>query len=96
MNTFRRMIPKESNSKINVNNVKDFYTKNDFSKGNDEAYVRVLMETVKIIQTILSRQLPPERYNGMINLSFIALYQNATTEEIQSSLVICILIQTFR
>lgn len=48
-----------------------------------------IIDRVKIIQTILSRQLTPEQYNGFINLDYSLTYQNATSEEIESALVMC-------
>lgn len=38
----------------------------------------------KILQSALSKQFPPERYNGIINLFYINFNPNATSEEIAS------------
>lgn len=47
------------------------------------------IDRLKIYQSILSKQLPPERYNGIVNLFYGIEYPDATTEEIESVLVIC-------
>lgn len=46
------------------------------------------LEYYKIGQTILSKQFPSDRYNGIINMFYIYLNHNATSEEIQNVLVI--------
>lgn len=45
------------------------------------------IDGMHILQTILSRQLPPECYGGIINLILATQLANATTEEIEDSLV---------
>lgn len=47
-----------------------------------------IVDSVKILHAILLRQLPPELINGPISLIF-ALRPNATSEEIESALVLC-------
>lgn len=42
---------------------------------------------LKMAETIWSKQLPPERYNGIINLEFALVNPNATKDEIASALV---------
>lgn len=44
------------------------------------------VDTMHIFHSILSRELPPERFGAMINL-ILAMRQCATTEEIEDSLV---------
>lgn len=65
------------NSTIDVNMIRDH------SKTVPEYKV---IDSVKIFQTVLSNQLPPERTSGIINLIY-ATRLSATTEEIQSALV---------
>lgn len=45
------------------------------------------IEYQKIVQLILSKEFPPERYMGIINLMYATAYPNATTNEIESALV---------
>lgn len=45
------------------------------------------LDYYKILQSTLSKHLPAERYNGIINLFYINLVPNATADEIASTLV---------
>lgn len=45
-----------------------------------------MVDNLQIIQSLLSKQLPPEQFNGVINL-FLAFRPNATEEEIQNAVV---------
>lgn len=45
-----------------------------------------LIDNIKILQTVFARQLPPERFNGLIYLIY-ASRPSATTKEIQTALV---------
>lgn len=49
-----------------------------------------LVDNVKILQAILMRQLPSERFNGIINMLY-AMRPNATSKEIETALVILFL-----
>lgn len=51
--------------------------------------IAIAIDDLKIFQSILSRQLPPERYDGLINLIYVLRYPNATSAEIEGSLVMC-------
>lgn len=82
----RERIPKEANSKIDVRQVEHFYSTNDFGGFGESKAIRV--DYLKIFQSILSKQFPPERYNGVVNVIFASAYSYATTEEI-SALVNC-------
>lgn len=44
------------------------------------------MANYYILPSMLSKQLPPERFNGVLNL-FLALRTNVTKEEISATLV---------
>lgn len=67
----------KGNATIDVNTMKDH------SKVVPE---HKLIDNVKIFQTLLLKQLPAERCNGLINLIY-ATRPNATESEIQSALV---------
>lgn len=59
-----------------------------------EQYVRdeakYFCDMMKISQTVFSRKLPSERYNGIVNLYYIVYNPNATREEIDIAMVIFI------
>lgn len=78
------LIPKENNSTIDVNQVRDFFSKNSRSSAGN---IAIRYETLKIFLQILSGQFPPERYNGVVNVMFVGAFDFATTDEIQSALV---------
>lgn len=78
-------IPKVGGSKIDSNRLKEFHSTNPPNARGVEIAER--MELVKEIQSVLSKDLLPERYNGLINMDYIFKNPNATSEEIQSVLV---------
>lgn len=78
--------PKQNNTKIDVNSLKEFYSSKESFQRNSAGASAI--EYYKILESTLSKQLPPERYNGIINLFYILLYPDATSEEIASTLVI--------
>lgn len=80
-----RVPPKKDNTKIDANNLSDFYSMKD----NATTGALAKLDYYKILQSTLSKQLPPERYNGILNLYYINLYPNATAEEIANTLVNC-------
>lgn len=71
----------DENSKINVN---------DFEIRSKTVPDYKILDNVRILQTILSKHLPAERSNGIIDLIYVAR-PSATSEEIQSALVKTIL-----
>lgn len=83
-------IPKdlENNTRIDVNQMKHFYSTSDYHRNMTILNIAQKLEELKIIRSIVSKQLPPKRYNGIINLFYVVLYPNATSENIQSTLVI--------
>lgn len=81
------ILVKRDNSTIDVESMKKFYSRYNETSGMD---IAVEMDKVKILQAILSKQLPPERYNGIINLLYIYNNPKATLTEITSALVICV------
>lgn len=76
---------KHANSKIDADYMKIVHSRYNGSSVTD---VAVEMDKVKILQSILSKHLPPERYNGLINLFYLFKNPNATSTEISSALVI--------
>lgn len=47
-----------------------------------------LVDSMHILHTILSRQLPPERIGGIINLN-LATRPSSSTEDVEEALVSC-------
>lgn len=58
----------------------------DFMVRSKEVEDYKILDNLKILQTILLTQLPPERSNGIVNLVYVAR-PSATCQEIQSALV---------
>lgn len=81
-----RKLSDKNNFKIDVNQVKNI-THIVFYGGIDQQRLKYSCDTVKIIQSSLSKKLSSERYNGIINLFYIIFNLNATSEEIESALV---------
>lgn len=79
-------IPKEKNSKIDVHQVNDFHSNGSIF--NSSRAELITLENLKVLESILSKQLPPKQYNGIVNLCYMIYNPNATSEEIESVLVI--------
>lgn len=86
--------PKQNNEKIDVNGLKEFYSlKESYHHGAPGMDYIQKLDYYKIVASTLSKQLPAERYNGIINLYYIILYPNATPDEIANTLVSCTVTQ---
>lgn len=70
-------LPKDENMKIDVSAIVER------SKALPEYK---LIDNIKILQSIFSRELPPERFNGLINLIY-STRPSAATKEIENALV---------
>lgn len=69
--------------------MKDSYlTEPQFKRPNEE--IAMDIDDLKMLQSIFSKQLSSEQYNGMVNLLYVFTYPNATTAEIESALVMYI------
>lgn len=80
----RQLTWNERNSKIDVNQVKNFSSKDP---SRSTVLKAIYIDYLRISQKILSKQLQSERYNGVVNLLFVCIVDYATTEEIRSALV---------
>lgn len=69
--------------------MKQFYTENypKIMSDFEMADLAVEMDDVKILQELFGKQMPPERYNGLINLMYIFKNANATETDITMALV---------
>lgn len=82
--TLSELSRKDRNSKIDVTQVIDIFSKNQMKHPDERgAYA----ENLNILESILSKQFPPERYNGVLNVIFVCSYDVVPTEDIQSALV---------
>lgn len=87
VNLFEKSL-RNKNGKIDATKVKEYYkTGAHFTRPSGE--IAMVIDELKILKSVLSKQMPSEQYNGMLNLLYILAYPNATTEEIQSALVKC-------
>lgn len=79
----------ENTLKITVNSIEKYKSENQYTKDLSESVDKVagLIEHLKILQMIWSRQLSPDQYNGIINLLYVTFYPNATTKETETALV---------
>lgn len=81
-------IPRRKNSKINVNDVRNFLSTT--IPEESQAYTEGLaknLDTLKAYETSLSEILPSERYSGLVKLISAIVMPNSTSEEIESALV---------
>lgn len=76
----------EKNSTIDVEYVKYIHSVS-YQPWENITDLAVTMDNVEILRLVLSKQLPAERYNGLINLFYIFENPNATLTEITSALV---------
>lgn len=72
---------KANDERITVNDVKAFF--DEKSQRQDHRIIDI--DALKVVQSMLSKQLQPEQYNGIMN--FLYLSQTATPEQIESVLV---------
>lgn len=56
---------------------------------DDTSDTQIKMNNMKILHTVLLKELPPERFQGIMNVLYVGLNKNATSEEIEGALVMC-------
>lgn len=74
-------------ARIDVQQVKNFHSRYGTKQNATVVEIAAFVDQLTVFQSALSAQLPPERYNGIVNMYYIFAYSNATTEEIESVLV---------
>lgn len=86
---FQRIPKNHGNSELDVEYMQNFYLKNYPKITSDFriADLAVEMDDVKILQELFGKQMPPERYNGLINLLYVFKNANSTMTEITIALV---------
>lgn len=72
----------KTDSKIDINDIRNFQ-----SHYQSIGY-EIRIDGLRIFQAILSKELPPEQYNGIVNVEYAIVCENATSDEIGSALVI--------
>lgn len=75
---------RNGNAIVVVNTMKDIYKSDQYLT---EKEVAMAIDDLKIVQTILSKQMPPEQYNGILNFRYMHINPNTTSEEIDNALV---------
>lgn len=86
MNSLSKEFPSKDNAKIDVKSMREYYF-SKFGEKNDSWLVPSFIDTLKAYNARLLMDLPAERLNGILNLALLAGYPNATTEEIENTLV---------
>jgi len=78
-----KKLSKEGNVKIDEQMLKEY-----MSTGHHDSpsVVRFKLDNLKLAALVFSKDLPPERYQGIMNVLYVGLDKNATSEEIQSAL----------
>lgn len=65
--------------------VRDFHTFLNEQLASNNAWIEAKrIDYIKVLQLILSKNLPPERYNAIINLYYVLV-----SEQIESALINC-------
>lgn len=67
--------------------MKDSFVDHEYFRVASALEIAIKLENIKILELILSRQLPPQQYNGILNFLYINLYENATSQEVENALV---------
>lgn len=80
-------VHRDENSKITVQTMKDFLLSLKVVFSRSSGKQQNAIDSVKTVETTLSTQLPPKRYNGLMNLMRLFCNPDAPTEEIEKSLV---------
>lgn len=74
-------------SKLDVNQMKNLNYTALFGKHYTDEEAKMLCDQLKIYQTAYLKELPSELYNGVMNVFYMIMNPNATTDEIDISLV---------
>lgn len=81
-----KTLSKEGNVKIDAEMMKEYNSKRSHE---DRFLVALRLDYFKIIESVFSKDLPPERYQGLMNLVYLHINPFASSEEIESALVMC-------
>lgn len=83
----KEVVKSDENSKITVQNVKDYLhvLKEQFAQR--ERKQQAAIDAVKTLESTLSTKLPADRYNGLINLLQVFINPDSTSAEIENALV---------
>lgn len=84
-----KIVSGKETEKIDELMLRQFHSTDDYIRDASASQIAVIMDDLKIIQSFFSKRLPPERSQGIMNLLYVNVYKNATSEEIESVLVMC-------
>lgn len=85
----RGISQKQNNTKLYVNDTEYLYSMNANDLKPGYRKLPEILDTYKMLESILSKQFPSERYNGIVNMFYVSANPNATSEEIASVVVSC-------
>lgn len=80
------MLSSKGNATLTLNDVRDFQFRLYEGRAAHEDQAEHI-DYMKVLQSVLSKNVPAERSNGIMNLCYILFYPKATPEEIKSALV---------
>lgn len=72
--------------KIDEQMLREYYLEHNNDRASD---TMTKIYSMKILHRSLLKELPAERFQGILNVIYVGLNPNATSEEIESTLVIC-------
>lgn len=81
-----KVLSNKGNAKFDLNDVRDFQSRLYEGRAIQEDLAEHI-DYMKVLQGVLSKNVPSERSNGILNLCYIFFYRNTKSEEIESALV---------
>lgn len=81
-----KVLSSKGNARIDSEDVRDFQFRIYEGRAMQEDLAEHI-DYMKVLQAVLSKNVPSERYNGIMNLCYIFFYPNVTTVEIDGALV---------
>lgn len=78
----------EKTSKIDLDGIRKFQSHVvEFSIKNETPFEEIIViDYLKVVQSILSKNFSPDQYIGITNLFYVIVYSKATTEEVEGAL----------
>lgn len=85
---FQAILINGYDDKIDVKTIRTFHSHliDAYGALPEISYPKI-WDHLKVLQMIMSKNVPPERYIGILNLSTAFYYTNVTTEDIEHALV---------
>lgn len=81
-----KLLSSKGNATLSVDDVREFQKR--LYEGRDAKEDRAEhIDYMKVLEKVLSKKMPAERYIGIMNLCYIFFYPDAKQQEIESALV---------